>query len=259
MEAELRPLPLPLPSRKGGTHAAPVSAPAPATYLGYSTEYRDSTSSRVLSYHHVTLHSLAERSRYEYRVRVASSSATKHNTTVQWRRTTGIKWCSGTNYSPGDPFGQGFDGNDAWCPLLPPHTTKDQQVAMCEAVCAAPNASACDGFTFYPNTTAERNPSGMATCCFRGSTADKPRDPTSSAECYEKVGQPAPCPAQPSAWSAWLNFKSLYSAGPTRLALYADMGVFVTQGANAPHNPTSLPAPARHNVGNLVDDLAAGQ
>jgi hypothetical protein len=41
----------------------PPSSPSTA-YSGYSTTYKDSESDRILSYHHVTLHSLAERTAY---------------------------------------------------------------------------------------------------------------------------------------------------------------------------------------------------
>ena len=137
----------------GGSSNGTVAGRVPlitTTYTGYSTAYRDATSSRMLSYHHVALHSLAERTRYSYRVRVGSSSS-----------------------------------------------------------------------RISEDTTA--------------------------------------CHAQPSEWSEWLDFKSLHSTGTTRLALYADMGVFASQGTNAPPSPHRLPAPTRHNVGNLVDDLAAGK
>ena len=105
------------------------------SFEGYSTVYKDSTSSRRISYHHVTLHSLKERTRYEYKVRVKESA----------------------------------------------------------------------------NATA-------------------------------------------SQWSDWIDFKTLYSSGETRLAMYADMGSFASQ-----FSKPSVPAMSRHNVGNLVDDLAKGK
>ena len=235
------------------------------TFTGDSTRYHDSESSRMLSYHHVTLHTLAERTRYEYRVRVANRTASPKggNGTApqQWRETKGIKWCSGSNFDPMDPFGQGFDSGSRWCPLLPAGLAHDARVAACERVCAAPNATACAGFTLYQAST-NAGHTGQGVCCFRSNTDSKPADPTGTAECYEKVGGPSrlPCAGQPSAWSDWLGFRSLYAgsaSGPTRLALYADMGVYVKQGAYTPP-VTKLPAPARHHIGNLVDDLAAG-
>lgn len=57
-----------------------------------------------------------------------------------------------------------------------------------------------------------------------------------------------------SEWSDWLSFRSLYSSGPTRLALYGDMGVFASIEAKP-----SVPALSRHNIGNLIDDLRAEQ
>ena len=51
-----------------------------------------------------------------------------------------------------------------------------------------------------------------------------------------------------------LDFKTLYSSGETRLAMYADMGFFASQ-----FSKPSVPGMSRHNVGNLVDDLAKGK
>ncbi len=53
-------------------------------------------------------------------------------------------------------------------------------------------------------------------------------------------------------WSGWQDFTSLYATGPTKFAIYADMGVF--PNANSPF----LPATAVQNIGNLVDDLQRG-
>ena len=99
----------------------------------------------------------------------------------QWRKTTGIKWCSGGgDFASGDAFGAGVDG---LCPLLPEALGRDAKVDLCKKVCAAPNASSCVGFTWYPDKNG-----GQGECCFRTiSTASKPADPTSDAECYEKV------------------------------------------------------------------------
>eukprot|EP01063_Lacrimia_lanifica_P012492 TRINITY_DN19154_c0_g1_i1.p1 TRINITY_DN19154_c0_g1~~TRINITY_DN19154_c0_g1_i1.p1 ORF type:complete len:700 (+),score=165.83 TRINITY_DN19154_c0_g1_i1:37-2136(+) len=223
------------------------------SFTGYSTLYRDPTAARALSYHHVALHNLAPRTSYEYRVRVSDVPAAPPGAAT-WRRTAGVKWCSGGNFElASDPFGQGFAGGDTWCPLLPPGAAPDAMVAMCEAVCGAANASACGGFTFYPAA------GGVgAQCCFRTSTASKPPAPASTAVCYEKVGFAGPCSAAASAWSSWLGFTSLYDEGVTKLALYADMGVFVTESGGFPKVP-SLPAPAQHNIGNVMDDVAAGR
>ncbi len=238
-------------ARSGCVVEAEITDSAGATRSissGYSTRYHDSEGTRVLSYHHVALPGLSERTDYRYRVRVSNRSMSDHASVTTWRKTTGIKWCSGGNWKPGRSFGHGMDG--AWCPLLPPTATHDEKVAMCEAVCAAPNATACAGFSFYPDEKGGE-------CCFRSSTEDKPADPESDAECYEKLTSAAPCTSTPSEWSEWNSFKSLYSSGVTRFALYADMGVFVAEGPDTPP-VKSLPAPARHNVGNLVDDLHAG-
>lgn len=215
---------------------------------GFSTRYTDVGSGRALSYHHVTLHSLSERTGYKYRIRVSnrSSSPGKNRS---WTKTTGIKWCSGANLAVGDVFKQGLDSGDDWCPLLPGGLSHDAEVGLCEKICA--NATACAGFTFYP-----KSPNKKTVCCFRTDTASKPPDPTCNAECYEKFIGPR-CASAPSEWSDWLDFRSLYSSGPTKLALYGDMGVFVAEGKYAPP-VRGLPAPARHNVGNLVDDLDAG-
>ena len=215
---------------------------------GFSTLYRDSTSSRSLSYHHVTLSGLAERTEYEYRVRV--SGCRKASATGNWTRTTGIKWCSGgATIDVGDAFGAGVDG---LCPLLPAGLSTDAKIALCERVCGANNATSCAGFTWYPSAG-----SGAGECCFRLATSYKPPDPTSDAECYEKDGGWHQCNGIDTEWSEWLNFTSLYSHGTTRVAIYADMGVFVKEGAFTPP-VQSLPSPARHHVGNLVDDLKRG-
>ena len=68
-----------------------------------------------------------------------------------------------------------------------------------------------------------------------------------------------------SEWSEWIGFRSLYDggdsdAGPTRFAIYGDMGAFPAFDAPGSASPPfPVPAPARHNVGNLVDDLATGR
>ena len=241
----------------GGTRAggcgcavqAELRAPGGAAraFLGFSTRYRDSTSGRALSYHHVTLSGLAERARHEYRVRVMGCrNATSAGV---WKRSTGIKWCSGgATIDVGDVFGQGVDG---LCPLLPPGLSSEAKVALCKKVCGAPNATSCAGFTWYPSAA------GNGECCFRLVTSDKPPDPSSDAVCYEKDGRWRACGGPDTQWSEWLDFTSLYSDGPTRLAIYADMGAFVTEGARAP-GVRRLPSPARHHVGNLVDDLRRG-
>lgn len=227
-----------------------VGASAISRFDGFSTRYTDVGSGRALSYHHVTLHSLAERTEYKYRVRVSNrSSSPGHGKNINWTKTTGIKWCSGANLAVGDVFKQGLDSGDDWCPFLPGGLSHDAEVGLCESVCA--NATACAGFTFYPGT-----PKIKTVCCFRTVTSSKPPDPTSDAECYERQISPR-CASDPSAWSDWLDFRSLYSSGRTKLALYGDMGVFVSEGEYTPP-VRGLPAPARHNIGNLVDDLAAG-
>eukprot|EP00729_Bicosta_minor_P011268 gene11267-16963_t len=121
---------------------------------------------------------------------------------VRWKKTTGIKWCSGKDLQLGfDPFGQGFDGEGTYCPWLPPGTAHTAQVEMCEAVCMLPNVTAqgCAGFTYYPPGYIAAGDRG--TCCFRSNTANKPADPLSPVECYEKDGGPpsphAECSGQP--------------------------------------------------------------
>ena len=202
----------------------------------------------------MTLHTLEERTAYAYRVRVSNgtnSSNPAHPT--EWERTTGIKWCSGGDYEvPGDPFGEGYAAGDLWCPLLPEDASAEKQVAMCEAVCGAANATACAGFTLYPGAGTQK-----AQCCFRTDTEQKPADPASTAVCYEKKVQGNHCLHIGSEWSEWLAFKSLYSSGVTKLALYADMGVFVAEGTGPPA-VEALPHRGAHNVGNLVDDLSDG-
>lgn len=126
--------------------ADPTTKKVVATFDGYSSVYHDSTASRALSYHHITLSSLKERTPYLYRVRVSNSSTSAGNThnTTSWVETKGLKWCSGENWAPGyDPFGNGFDGEH--CPLLPEGVIHDVAIAMCKEVCAAANATACAG------------------------------------------------------------------------------------------------------------------
>ena len=64
-----------------------------------------------------------------------------------------------------------------------------------------PNVTAqgCAGFTYYPPGYIAAGDRG--TCCFRSNTANKPADPLSPVECYEKDGGPpsqhAECSGQP--------------------------------------------------------------
>jgi len=65
-------------------------------------------------------------------------------------------------------------------------------------------------------------------------------------------------------WSAWKRFRSLYSDGVTRLAMYGDMGVFpateqLPKGFCADRTRLCGPTAARNNIGNLIDDVAAGR
>ena len=67
---------------------------------------------------------------------------------------------------------------------------------MCEAVCTLPNMTArCAGFTYYPPGSRPAGPRGE--CCFRTSTVNKPLDPASRAECYEKHGGGNSTPPHP--------------------------------------------------------------
>lgn len=57
----------------------------------------------------------------------------------------------------------------------------------CEQVCGAENATACAGFTWYPDaTTPIKNSEAVGSCCFRSDTSSKPLKPGSDAICYEK-------------------------------------------------------------------------
>jgi hypothetical protein len=193
-------------------------------HLGYSTLYRGA---RRLSYHHVTLGSLTERADYSYRIRVANRSAVP----VPFKRTTGIKWCSGGsaggNFDPGNAFGHGTDGI---CPILPAGLDKDQKVALCEQVCAAPNASACAGFTWYPG----RDNTGI--CCFRTNTASKPPDPAGTAECHEKD---IPVPARVG--SSVAGSCSVERNG-TRFALHGAWSSPVLRQGTDPSEQTQVPS-----------------
>eukprot|EP00729_Bicosta_minor_P018880 gene18880-9200_t len=83
--------------------------------------------------------------------------------------------------------GQGWDGGAHWCPLLPAGLTTAQKIQMCEQVCGAENATACAGFTWYPDaTTPIKNSEAVGSCCFRSDTSSKPLKPGSDAICYEK-------------------------------------------------------------------------
>eukprot|EP01047_Picozoa_sp_COSAG01_P041134 COSAG01_NODE_3512_length_5986_cov_3.098182_5_plen_573_part_00 len=102
-----------------------------------------------------------------------------------WRKTTGIKWCSGggdfhPNLNSSGVFGAGTDdGTATGCPLLPKAWSDSQRVASCEQVCA--HATSCVGFTYYRMANND-----TTACCFRtGSVANKPADPQSTARCYE--------------------------------------------------------------------------
>ena len=238
--------------------------------ISYSTPYKDTTADRTLSYHHLTLHSLEERTAYEYRVRVANGTSNPNPPPqpppppVQWVETKGVIYCGGEDFLlPGDPWGQGWANGDHWCPYLPASgVTTDEKIRMCENVCGAPNATACAGFTWNPDHKNKNNASG--TCCFRSKISKKPLKRGSDAVCFEKKGgAPKPsgggrkCAKVGSEWSGWHDFKSLYATGNTKFALYADMGVYVQEGKGPP-TVTHLPMEARHNIGNLADDLDAG-
>ena len=83
-------------ARSGCITEAELADPAHkilATFDGYSSVYRDSTASRALSYHHVALSSLKERTPYLYRVRASNRSSSKSPHDVMWTKTTGLKWC----------------------------------------------------------------------------------------------------------------------------------------------------------------------
>ena len=77
-------------------------------------------------------------------------------------------------------------------PLLPAAWSDAEGVRRCEAVCSAPNASSCVGFTYYQGAEAT---GGLRRCCFRtGSVANKPRcsgGGACTARCYEKSGRAA--------------------------------------------------------------------
>jgi len=104
-----------------------------------------------------------------------------------WVVTRGISWCSGGNFDVGDVWGRGTEKGAPHCPLLPAaNGTEEGRVALCEGVCG--NASACAGFTRYPD-----DGSAFGACCFRTSCAEKPLDANSTAVCYEKVAPPGPC------------------------------------------------------------------
>lgn len=148
---------------------------------GFSTRYTDSESGRVLSYHHITLHSLRERTMYEYRVRVLPIAD--------------------------GPIQSVIDDN-------------------------------CSTFTLQSTCTLMDPPRTCQWC-------------SSARKC---ISQAMPCAYEGSEWSEWRSFRSLYSTGTTRLAIYGDMGVFPSQ-----FDKPSVPAPARTNIGNLVDDVAAGR
>jgi hypothetical protein len=85
--------------------------------------------------------------------------------------------------------GQRADHHAARCknPFLPAAWGDAEGVRRCEAVCSAPNASACVGFTYYQGVSATH---GLRRCCFRtGSVANKQRceeGEACSARCYEK-------------------------------------------------------------------------
>lgn len=101
-----------------------------------------------------------------------------------WAETRGISWCSGGNLPVGDAFGRGTQPGEPHCPYVPASNgTAEGRIALCEGVCG--NLSACAGFTWYPAD------GDFGVCCFRTNCDDKPPAPNSSAECFEKVVEPA--------------------------------------------------------------------
>ena len=58
-------------------------------------------------------------------------------------------------------------------------------------------------------------------------------------------------PGTAAVWSGWKRFRSLYSTGVTRVAMYGDMGIFPAT--------RELPGQALNNIGNLIEDVAAGR
>lgn len=98
-----------------------------------------------------------------------------------WVETTGIEWCSGGNLPVGDVWGRGTEPGAPHCPYVPAaNGSAAGRIALCEGVCG--NASACRGFTWYPD-----DGSTYGACCFRTSCVDKPPAPASTAACFEKV------------------------------------------------------------------------
>ena len=59
------------------------------------------------------------------------------------------------------------------------------------------------------------------------------------------------CPG--SYWSEWFSFNTLYRKGPTKLAIYGDMGIF-----NSISQPSTIPSTANQNIGNLINDYKKG-
>ncbi|GMI21001.1 hypothetical protein TrRE_jg3151 [Triparma retinervis] len=58
--------------------------------------------------------------------------------------------------------------------------------------------------------------------------------------------------AEGSKFSPWSSFTSLYTKGETKFAMYADMGLFGSSSTD------SVPSAARHNIGNVLDDVLRG-
>jgi len=119
-------------------------------------------------------------------VRSCALRANDGNATREYIVTRGVEWCSGSNYNVGDVFDAGLGGGDAWCPILPGGISDERGAHLCEEVCS--NASACAGFTLYPNASGL---SGGAQCCFRESLTSMPRNESSPAVCYAKAGGPS--------------------------------------------------------------------
>ena len=80
---------------------------------------------------------------------------------LAWKKTTGIKWCSGGDLEVGDVFGAGVDG---LCPILPDGAkTSTEKVELCKRACV--DRTACAGFTFYPDVSVNSTARELKEAC----------------------------------------------------------------------------------------------
>jgi len=163
-------------------HHPPATAWLPGrsdAYRAVLTRYRATVAVEIFGHDHVDEPLIVRECN-------AAPPQPPQNGSIEWVRTPGVEWCSGSNWECGDIFGAGLEGGDAWCPLV---ATADADAAIlaCEWACGNVSEATCRGFTWYPSSP----PHGA--CCMRSNTDSKPLNASSDAVCFEKPAAPGAC------------------------------------------------------------------